>query len=152
MSLHRLLYRSQPAVDRLPDDIDAELLSIVLRSQAKNAAVGLTGALMYASGVFIQALEGPLASVEATFERICCDQRHRHVRLIEFAPAEARMFEQWSMASIAPDRQLVRLCASLAAIEGARTDTIGVAATVQLMRTLLLSGPSLPDGQRMRAC
>lgn len=144
MSLHRLLYRSQSAIEGLPGEVDARILSIIERARANNAAAGITGALLISSGVFIQALEGPTASVERAFERICRDQRHRQVRLIEFTPADARAFPEWSMASVAPEGELVRLCASLTAIEAARASTLNAAATIQLMRTLLLtSAPRL---------
>ena len=43
-------------------------------------------------------LEGPLAAIERTFERIQCDARHDDVTVLQIAPIERRAFPDWSMA------------------------------------------------------
>lgn len=143
MEIYRLLYRSVASMDGGPAEIDAKVLAIIRRSEVENTKAGLTGALLFASGVFIQALEGPLEAVETTFERICSDLRHNQVQLIDFAAADHRAFEEWSMAAVAPAGELIRLCATLEAVEGARVDTANAAAIVQLMRTLVMTGEQI---------
>lgn len=140
MSVQRILYRSLCAIQGTPEEIDAEILRIVEASQIVNERNGVTGALLSSSGVFVQAIEGPLAAVEQTFERICGDMRHAHVQLIDFTGAETRVFAEWSMAAIAPAGELVRLCATLDAVRGTRVDPTSAGATVQLMRAMVLTG------------
>lgn len=140
MPLHRLIYRSTLAIDGARQDVDRELMSIVTRSRLANTAAGLTGALVVSSTGFVtQALEGPLGPLEATFERICRDFRHRQLRLVEFSPADQRAFDDWSLASVQPERELVRLCASMGALEGAHADPAAADAAIQLIRAMVLT-------------
>jgi hypothetical protein len=122
----------------LAEDITRETEQIVAGARRRNEASGITGALMLSSGVFIQVLEGPVIAVEATFERICRDLRHRHVRLLELAIAEERVFGEWAMVQVTPTLQLAQLCPSIGAGD-ARLDASTASAAIQVMRTLLLT-------------
>ena len=106
MIIQRLLYRSDNALTGLAEDVNRAIEQIIAGSRRRNEASGITGALMFSSGVFIQVLEGPVGAVEATFERICLDLRHRHVRLLELAIAEERVFAEWAMVQVTPTLQL----------------------------------------------
>ena len=138
MMIQRLLYRSDCVLTGTPAAIDRKVDGIVDAARAANQKADITGALMLSSGVFIQVLEGPLGAVEATFERICCDLRHRHVRLLELAVAEERVFGDWAMVQVTPTLQLAQLCPSVGAGE-ARLDATTANAAIQVMRTLLLT-------------
>jgi hypothetical protein len=138
MIIQRLLYRSDSELTGLAGDIDREVERIVGAARRKNEAAGITGALMLSAGTFIQVLEGPVGSVEAVFERICCDLRHRDVRLLELAIAEERIFAEWTMVQVTPTLQLAQLCPSIG--EGdSRLDASTASAAIQVMRTLLLT-------------
>jgi len=54
--------------------------------------------LLYGEGCFAQVLEGSLAAVERTFERIQCDFRHADVVVLDSRAVDARMFGDWSTA------------------------------------------------------
>ncbi len=98
--LHRIVYYSR---NRLIGDLDViadQIHTILAASQANNARVDVTGALMFNSGCFAQVLEGPQASVEATFERIQQDSRHSDVSLLDFSKTTQRYFPNWSMAFV----------------------------------------------------
>lgn len=140
-TLHRLLYRSQCAIPGAPADVEAAVLRLVEAAKAANETCGLTGALLFADGAFVQAIEGPLAAVEATFERICGDRRHAHVQLIDFTTAEERSFAEWPMAMIGAGGRLISLSARIEDADGIRTDPASAGATIQLMRALLVAGP-----------
>ncbi len=103
--LHRLVYRSRSTIP--PSEAEAETARILARASGANAKRGITGALLLADGQFLQAIEGPLAEVEALFERICSDLRHRDVQLLEFAPAEDRLFAGWAMERIDHEDELL---------------------------------------------
>jgi hypothetical protein len=119
-------------------EIDRQVAHIVETARVANQQADITGALMLSSGVFIQVLEGPVGAVEATFERICCDLRHRAVRLLELAIAEDRVFADWAMVQVTPTLQLARLCPSLSS-DSSRLDATTANAAIQIMRTLLLT-------------
>jgi len=143
MMIQRLLYRSDSVLAGLAGDIARETDGIVAAARRRNEASGITGALMLSSGVFIQVLEGPVSAVEATFERICCDLRHRHVRLLELAIAEERVFAEWAMVQVTPTLRLAQLCPSIGAGD-ARLDASTAGAAIQVMRTLLLTKAVVP--------
>jgi hypothetical protein len=75
----------------------AELDLILLHGRRNNVRDGITGMLVYASGNFMQVLEGPPPAVEATFARISRDSRHQGIIEIERDLVEARSFAGWSM-------------------------------------------------------
>ncbi|MGU3540013.1 BLUF domain-containing protein [Methylobacterium sp. A54F] len=140
MPIHRLLYRSDMALIGTEADVRQQVAEIIRLSAARNADVGLTGALLETRGVFIQALEGRLPALEATFERICCDLRHRRVALLEFVRAEARVFGEWSMVRVTADRTIERLLPSIEGEGDGTVETIPAQATIQLMRSMLIAG------------
>ncbi len=72
---------------------------IMRRSVPNNRALGLTGALLFCSGWFLQTLEGRRVDASVTYRRIETDPRHRDLRLIASGPLAARRFGQWSMCA-----------------------------------------------------
>ncbi len=103
--LYRLVYRSRHAL--AAETASRELDELVTRARAANARAGITGALLLADGHFLQAIEGPLEPLEALFERICTDFRHRDVQLLEFGPVEERLFAGWAMEAAEVGAELV---------------------------------------------
>ncbi|KAB1073441.1 BLUF domain-containing protein [Methylobacterium planeticum] len=152
MTIHRLLYRSDMDLVGTAASIEQQLIEIIRLSEARNAVNDLTGALLHTRGVFIQALEGPLPAIEATFERICCDLRHRRVELLELVHAEERVFAEWSMARITADHAFEKLFPCLENIEEQHLESASAQATIQLMRSLLIAGADrFPSLGRRRA-
>jgi hypothetical protein len=89
----QVIYASN-AIDGLSE---SDLQHILLASQRNNAAVGLSGMLLYGHGHFIQALEGPAEGLEQMMARIGADGRHTRVRVLLSRSIEARDFAGWSM-------------------------------------------------------
>jgi hypothetical protein len=84
----------------------ADIETILHGAQRENATRGITGALMYYDGRFLQVLEGPAAAVQSVYERILADTRHQDVRLLIREPTSERLFGQWSMRRVPePDRR-----------------------------------------------
>lgn len=100
MTLNRLVYLSSNTIVSSAANLRTEVDQILGTSRRNNALVGVTGALMFSSGYFGQVLEGPQAAIEMTFERIQQDARHSNVRLLEFKPVNARVFQTWAMAYV----------------------------------------------------
>jgi Sensors of blue-light using FAD len=94
--LVRLMYASRavPAVDQ------EELVTILKKSKANNAKSGVTGALCFSEGVFMQVLEGGRSAVNQLYTRIAVDARHRDVVLLTYDEIEERRFAGWSMGQV----------------------------------------------------
>jgi Sensors of blue-light using FAD len=96
MMLVRLMYASRavPAVDQ------EELLSILKKSKANNHKSGVTGALCFSEGIFMQVLEGGRNAVNQLYNRIAADSRHHDVVLLCYEEIEERRFAGWSMGQV----------------------------------------------------
>lgn len=83
-----------------------ELEELLTTSLRHNSAAGLSGMLLYAEGYFIQTLEGEEEVVEAAFNRILTDPRHRNVNITLCEEIEERRFADWSMGfeSLSPEQ------------------------------------------------
>jgi hypothetical protein len=94
--LVRLMYASRAATA-----IDQEELQSILRhAQAANPKHGLTGALCFADGIFIQVIEGGRDAVNRVYLRIAADTRHKDVVLLAYEEIGERRFAGWSMGLV----------------------------------------------------
>jgi len=75
-----------------------ELLDILKASRENNVAKDITGMLLYKSGNFMQVLEGPDEAVNALYETIKADPRHKDVSVISREQIQTRQFPAWEMA------------------------------------------------------
>ena len=76
---------------------DADLVSLLAESRERNLRQGVTGMLLFASGSFLQVLEGQPADVDAIFASIRRDPRNADVFLIARDTILERAFPGWSM-------------------------------------------------------
>jgi hypothetical protein len=146
MSLYRLLYRSEIALSGSSEEVHDQIDRIVDASARGNAACDLTGALVASGGVFIQVMEGPLPALEAVFEKVCSDLRHRRVQLIELAAAEERAFPEWRMVRVAQEAEVAEFCRVIGSRDTIRLDVSTTQALVALMRSSLVSGVGPDSG------
>lgn len=78
--------------------LDGESLDRILEvSRRNNARDGISGALLYADGSFIQAIEGAPEAIDRLMARIDRDPRHRDLTVISRMPIDRRQFAEWSM-------------------------------------------------------
>lgn len=100
--LYRLVYVSD---NRIPAErgMRREIEQILHKARRRNAADGITGALMFNRGRFAQVLEGSEPALQRLFERIRDDPRHGNVVILQFGPVAGRAFGHWSMAYIGND-------------------------------------------------
>jgi hypothetical protein len=81
---------------------DAEVLRIVAASKLRNAERGITGLLVYGSGVFFQWIEGPSEQIAQLTERLHADPRHYDiVWLSQTEEVGERIFPDWDMEQVA---------------------------------------------------
>ena len=79
---------------------EAMIEGIVRHSRERNARDGVTGVLLHCDGSVMQYLEGPKATVQATFRRIANDARHSGLLVVIDAPASDRTFPSWVMGHL----------------------------------------------------
>lgn len=103
-SVFRLAYISRNAGLTGQEELDALLAT----ARRNNAALGVTGALLFSTDCFAQVLEGPMQQVNAIFERIQMDARHCDVIVLLAEPDEQRRFPGWAMAYAGDDPEARR--------------------------------------------
>ncbi|MDP1899199.1 MAG: BLUF domain-containing protein [Rubrivivax sp.] len=94
--LVRLMYvsRAVPALD--PEELGA----ILRQSRAHNPAMGITGALCYSEGIFLQVLEGGRGAVNRLYCAVAADPRHTDVELLSYEETAERRFAGWAMGQV----------------------------------------------------
>jgi hypothetical protein len=119
----RIIYSSEA----VPGLTAAEIEQMLAESRVRNAARGISGALVLVDGVFLQILEGEKDAVLELMGRIEQDPRHRAIKVFHEQEVEQRAFESWSMAYLSPSPDEV---SRWAALEGATT-LGGIVASVE---------------------
>lgn len=98
--LSRIVYYSRNLLRRPRATGERNLTDILRTARYNNAALGVTGALLFDPNYFAQVLEGERSRVSHLFCRICRDERHDAVTVVEAKIIEARTFYKWSMAFV----------------------------------------------------
>lgn len=136
----RLVYVSRNRLPRQVEMQDEQVDRILASSRRNNAALGITGALLFSTDCFAQTLEGPMPAVEALFERIQWDERHCESIVLQAGLVDAREFGDWSMAYAGrQDTERLRFDA-LISVSG----PVGQGQVLGLLRDIVLrAAPSL---------
>ncbi len=92
--LYNTVYCSRATVS-----VDAAAVdSIIKSSRRSNPEYGITGVLVFGSGIFFQWLEGPRDNVMSLMEHLKTDPRHENVvMLTENEEVRERLFPNWDM-------------------------------------------------------
>ena len=90
---------------RAAENVDADEVSrLVAFSQKRNVARGITGVLVFGSGVFFQWIEGPPAEVRTLIANLHGDTRHHDiVTLDQSVEVRERLYPHWDMEPVEPD-------------------------------------------------
>ena len=99
-TLYNVVYCSRAAAQ-----IDeAAVARIVATARRRNPALGITGLLVFGSGIFFQWLEGPRSQVEQLMALLRTDPRHDNVvTLSENEEVRERLFPDWDMELVTAD-------------------------------------------------
>jgi hypothetical protein len=92
----QLIYISTAA----PTMRDVEQSRILGISRRNNARDDISGLLFFNGRRFLQALEGPEATVEQAIARIKIDDRHSGIVTLSRRTVDTREFGDWAMASL----------------------------------------------------
>jgi hypothetical protein len=95
--LHTFVYCSRAA-----EEIDHVAVgSIVESAQRRNLARGITGVLVFGSGVFFQWIEGPPAQMQSLIASLHADPRHHDlVSLDRSEEKRERLYPNWDMEQV----------------------------------------------------
>lgn len=111
---YQIVYSSEAAAPMQTGDLE-KLLDHARRS---NAANGITGALIYAEGSFLQILEGDNARVQELMAKIQRDARHEAVLILREGEVPEAIFGSWKMAFVGATPQQVARWAGLSVENG----------------------------------
>lgn len=92
-SLIHLIYNSASTIPVSAQDLEM----LLFKARNKNAALDITGMLIYVDGCFFQILEGPQDAVDALATTIKSDPRHTRMTTIIREPIAKRSFKEWTM-------------------------------------------------------
>jgi hypothetical protein len=70
---------------------------IIETSEINNSRDRITGFLIFDKSTFLQILEGDADRIDATFQRISADKRHRDLNVISRRSLDQRAFQDWAM-------------------------------------------------------
>lgn len=130
--LYNVVYCSRAA----PGVGDADVARIVAASKRHNPANGITGMLVFGSGIFFQWLEGPRDTVTALMTLLRTDPRHEQVvQLSETEEVRERLFPDWDMELVGAEH-----------IRDVLQDALGSAADAQNAQALKLLLEQLDGG------
>jgi hypothetical protein len=108
---YQIIYSSVSSTPMQQDDLE----DILENAQSNNAAEGITGALVYVDGHFMQILEGERSAVGPLMGRIAKDLRHESVVLLLEGDVEVASFPDWTMAYVSATPEQVAQWAGLGA-------------------------------------
>lgn len=100
-----------------------DLEEILAHARRSNATNGITGALVYAEGIFLQILEGDKLKVQHLMAKIERDVRHETVTILREGEVPAAIFGSWKMAYVSATPKQVAQWAGVSAATGA-TETM----------------------------
>ena len=100
MSLVRLVYKSSPNFVVDGSAVDKEIKGILDVARERNARSGITGGLLFTQRFFFQILEGEDVAIDALFNKIAGDTRHKNVEVLSKDVIKRRRFYAWSMAHV----------------------------------------------------
>lgn len=135
MSLCRLLYISSAVRDFDPDEVQL----LVSAASQRNADNDLTGLLIYHDGSFLQVLEGPSETVEASYARIMQNWRHHNATVLLRETVETRAFPDFSMACADPDKFSAEMQGMLHRLSQLKQDGPRMSTPDQKVRLLIRS-------------
>jgi hypothetical protein len=105
-----------------------DLQELLDHSRRSNAANGITGALVYTDGIFLQILEGDEDRLNDLMTKIRQDVRHENVVVLQAGEVPTAVFGSWKMAYVSATPKQV---AQWAGISTANAATDSLSETVE---------------------
>lgn len=152
---YQIIYSSDSSIPMQADDLE----DLLEQARERNAERGITGALVYVDGVFLQILEGEAATIKALMAKIVIDLRHEAVTVLQEGEVPAPRFSDWTMAYVCatPEQVADWLCLPGTTpvpelFDGMRRDASGVENVAQSVLSVLSADRADPaSGPQGRA-
>lgn len=109
--VYQIIYSSESSTPMQSEDLE----DILEHARIRNAMEGITGALVYADGVFLQILEGDRVKVQELMIKILRDLRHETVTVLRECEITQPVFGSWQMAYVSATAEQVAAWAGLSA-------------------------------------
>lgn len=145
---YQIIYSS---VSSTPMQLD-ELEDLLEHAQDTNEVDGITGALVYADGHFLQILEGDRSAVERLMMRISKDLRHETIVVLQAGDIPAATFPDWTMAYVSATPEQISQWAGLSSTsilpdvwEDMRQNPERTAQLAQSILAALVGGVTAPE-------
>jgi hypothetical protein len=106
---YQIIYSSESATPMQMEDLE----EILEGARSNNGSKGITGALVYVEGVFLQILEGDRGIVENLMAKIARDVRHETVTILRESEIPTAVFSDWKMAYVSATAEQVAKWAGL---------------------------------------
>jgi hypothetical protein len=107
--IYQIIYSSESSTPMQLDDLE----DILVHARKKNVVRGITGALVYSDGVFLQILEGDRANVQQLMVKILQDLRHGTVTVLQEGEIACAVFGRWQMAYVSATPEQVAAWAGI---------------------------------------
>ncbi|MCR5885110.1 BLUF domain-containing protein [Rhizobacter sp. J219] len=105
---------------------DGMLEALLVEARQLNLESGVTGALIYSDGIFMQYFEGEPEPMEHTYERIRKSRKHTRIVELMNGPIDVREFPDWQMALAQPSHsELLAISTANWVVQGARSGARG---------------------------
>lgn len=111
---YQIIYSSQSTFPMESDDLE----DLLEQARSSNGLQGISGALVYTDGVFLQILEGERVTVQALMAKILRDVRHEAVSILRGGEVPFARFQSWKMAYVSATREQVARWAGIGADTG----------------------------------
>ena len=148
---YQTIYSSESATPMQMEDLE----EILEQARSRNAAKGITGALVYVDGVFLQILEGDTKVVQDLMAKISRDVRHETVTVLKQGEIPHAVFSDWKMAYVSATAEQVAQWAGLSGstaipdiLDDMRNDPFKATQVAQSILSVLTSEPkpeSMPE-------
>lgn len=89
--------------------IEPNVGRILAKSRANNRRNALVGVLYFGDDCFFQCLEGKEEAVDALYEKLHADPRHKDLKLISRKNIAALSFSDWAMKYVPLEKQMTEL-------------------------------------------
>jgi hypothetical protein len=126
-----------------------DLEDLLEQAQSNNSSQGITGALVYVDGFFLQVLEGEKQSLQKLMQAICKDFRHETVTVLQEEEIAAAAVSAWDMAYVSATPEQVATWAGLSGttklpevLEDIHQDPHKATQVARSILSMLLGGPS----------
>jgi hypothetical protein len=93
MDIFGVAYMSRSTRPMSTEDLDGLLVD----ARANNAALGITGVLLYGDGRFFQYFEGAQHNVAVVYARIRESKRHHDIVELDYSRLPQRLLRKWFM-------------------------------------------------------